>query len=426
MKINFTKNRIIIGCLAIAVCWAGFLLPGNAKAVVPLNVQFEKTPLFSEANFVPGGSVERWVKATNNSGQIQRIAVEAINKNDPDNFGEKLNLTIKEGETVIFNNTLKQFLDQGETYLSSLANNANTRYDFSVSFNSDANDFYQGKTLGFDIIVGFEGTEGGLPLPSPGGGTRGGGVVLPPGLTISYETYLDIQDTSVTITWFTSYQSTSHIIYAPESGNHTINLSDNSGTPPKYGYDYTTPEYDISPKVTFHSVSISGLTPSTRYYYRAVSHGSLAIGQEYSFITKITGENNSTSGNIANSQEHGEEENLSGISGAGAENAPLSGMVRERQVSGGNNNSTGTGSTSSSGNSNSNGTSANELPQQQEQTLTNNQPRNAFLASIGLFPADWIVLLVLALIIIIFLIFAYRKKKKKKQNQPSTNTNPIH
>ncbi len=34
-----------------------------------------------------------------------------------------------------------------------------------------------------------------------------------------------------------------------------------------------------------HTVSISGLTPSTTYYYRAVSHASLAISTEHSFTT---------------------------------------------------------------------------------------------------------------------------------------------
>lgn len=262
---------------------------GQARAVDdPLVVEFENTPLFSETNFLPGTSVTRFVKVTNNSGSSQRIATEAINKNDPDNFSEKLNLAIKEGETLIFNDTLKGFFNQGETYLSSLADNASTQYDFTVSFNSDADDFYQGKTLGFDIIVGFEGTEGGLPLPSPGGGTGGGGGGggdLPPGLTIQNETVITTTETSVTITWFTSYAATSQIIYALGSESHTLDLTDTAGAPPKYGYAHTTPESDISPKVIDHSVTISGLSPATTYYYRTVSHGSLAISGEQSFTT---------------------------------------------------------------------------------------------------------------------------------------------
>lgn len=57
------------------------------------------------------------------------------------------------------------------------------------------------------------------------------------------------------------------------------------GNPPKYGYESTTPESDVSPKVISHSVTISGLTSGTTYYYRCVSHGSLAVSTEYSFTT---------------------------------------------------------------------------------------------------------------------------------------------
>ncbi len=105
MKINFTKNKIIAVSFAIAICWAGLLLPGNAKAAVPLDVQFEKIPLFFEANFTPGEGVERWVKVANNSGQTQRIAVEAINYPNPIPAGDlsrALMFVIKEGATDLY------------------------------------------------------------------------------------------------------------------------------------------------------------------------------------------------------------------------------------------------------------------------------------------------------------------------------------
>lgn len=285
--------------ISIAIFGAGVLFVDSAQAQPPDNlvVQFEQTPLFNEANFLPGTGVTRFVKVTNNSGSSQRIATEAINKSDPDNLAEKLNLVIKEGATVIFNDTLKKFFDQGETYLSSLANNANTQYDFTVSFNSGADDFYQGKTLGFDIVVGFEGTEGGLPLPSPGRGTGGGGGGgwLPPGLTIQNGTVPTVTETSVTINWLTSYAATSQVIYAKDGESHTLCLTQTEGCalgtppPPKYGYAHTTPEFDTSTKAMNHLVTISDLDPNTTYYYRTVSHGSLAISEEQSFTTLTPG-----------------------------------------------------------------------------------------------------------------------------------------
>jgi hypothetical protein len=237
---------------------------------------------------VPGEGITRWVKVTNNSGNSQRIAIETINENDPDNFGSQLDLVIKEGITTLYSNTLNNFFNAGETYLSDLNNGTTTQYDFTITFNSASGNPYQGRILGFDLLVGFQGTEGGLPPASPGGdggGSSGGG--LPPGLSILDESVrvTEIEETSVTIIWTTSYFSTSQVIYGTGTEAHTLDLSDNTGTPPKYGYSHTTPEYNISPKITAHSVTITGLNPATTYYFRAVSHASLAISQQFSFTT---------------------------------------------------------------------------------------------------------------------------------------------
>ena len=241
-------------------------------------------PIFSETNFLPGDGITRLIRVTNNSVETQRIATEAINENDPNHLGSQLNLTIKESSTVIFDDTLKKFFDQGETYLSSLAGGgAQTQYDFTIAFNSGSGNDYQGKILGFDILIGFEGTEGGLPLPPPGGG---GGVSLPPGLTIFDEASWNVAENSVTIIWTTSYFSTSQVIYGAAGEAHTLNLSDNTGIPPKYGYAHSKEGDDSGlEKVTGHSVTIYGLNSGTTYYYRTVSHGSLAVSIEHSFTT---------------------------------------------------------------------------------------------------------------------------------------------
>lgn len=300
---NFMNRSIkIILIISIAVLGTGFLFNPTTKATaVPLTVEWSEDgsawspligPMFNETNFLPGNGVTRLVRVANYSGEIQRIATEAINKNDPANFASQINLNIKEGPTIIFDDALAEFFEQGETYLSSLASGATTIYDFTITFNSGSDNDYQGETLGFDILVGFEGTEGGVVLPPQGGGTGGGdggggggGGFLPPGLTIQNETTATTTETSVTLTWTTSYPASSQIIYAKEDEKHILDLTDNIGIPPKYGYEYTTSEYDISPKVIFHSVTITGLASNTKYYYRAVSHASLAISQEYTFIT---------------------------------------------------------------------------------------------------------------------------------------------
>ena len=124
-------------------------------------------------------------------------------------------------------------------------------------------------------------------IASTGGeeSSGGGGNPSSPELTISNETIELVAETSATITWTTSYKSTSQVIYATEGEVHTLDLNDYRGTPPKYGYVRTTLEYDEVPKVKNHSVTITDLNPGTTYYYRTVSHGSLAVGEEHAFTT---------------------------------------------------------------------------------------------------------------------------------------------
>ncbi len=301
---RLTKTILLI--TAVAIFSAGFLA-STAQAgmsVPPLAVEFEGgSPLFNQTNFTPGDSVTKWVKVTNTSGLTQRIAIEAINFTKPvpeADLSRALMILIKQGATEIYGGagnekTLYQFYQNGETYLSELANNNTAQYDITISFPADKGDFWQEKTTGFNMIVGFEGTEGGLPLPLPGGSANvsgGGGSNGPPGLpsglTIHNEAIVVPSVDSVTIIWITSYPASSQVIYALENESHILDLTDNVGSagfPPKYGYSRTTPEYDSFLKVLNHSVTIDGLTPGTTYYYRSVSHGSLAISYEHSFTT---------------------------------------------------------------------------------------------------------------------------------------------
>ncbi len=88
--------------------------------------------------------------------------------------------------------------------------------------------------------------------------------------------------TSVIIMWTTDHVATSRVVYDTVS-HPTV------GLPPNYGYAFSTVETDtpVSPNgVTSHSVTITGLTPSTIYYFRPISHGSPeAVGGEVSTTT---------------------------------------------------------------------------------------------------------------------------------------------
>lgn len=87
---------------------------------------------------------------------------------------------------------------------------------------------------------------------------------------------------SVTITWTTDRETSSRVIYDTVS-HGTL------GAAPNYGYASSTGASDTSPKVTSHSVTITGLSNGTTYYYRTVSEGSpVAVGEEKSFQTLST------------------------------------------------------------------------------------------------------------------------------------------
>ena len=288
----------IILIISIAIFGAGVLFTPSTSTQAQTNlvdVLFENTPLFDEANFLPGDSITRWVKVTNVSGETQRIATEAINYTKPipeDDLSRVLIIVIKQGGTDLYggssptgSKSLYDFYQDSEAYLeiylSDLGSGETVQYDFTISFPSEKENEWQEKTTHFDVLIGSQGTTSPPPPspPTPPGGGGGGG--LPPGLTIFNEASWNVTANSVTITWTTSYFSTSQVIYAAEGEAHTLDLD-----APNYGYAHSKEGDDSGlEKVTGHSVTITGLTSGTTYYYRVVSHASLAISREYSFTT---------------------------------------------------------------------------------------------------------------------------------------------
>src|SRR5579872_3747103 len=112
----------------------------------------------------------------------------------------------------------------------------------------------------------------------------------PPAPVISSEGNSAIANDSITITWVTDHPSTSRVVY------DTVSHPDGSlGSAPNYGYANSTIE--DSTLVTNHSVVVSGLSPGTAYFFRAVSHGSPeAVGAEFSISTSGAGTGASSGG----------------------------------------------------------------------------------------------------------------------------------
>lgn len=276
--------------LTVSAIFLGLMvLPIQPVLAAGLTVGFScgspDCPIFGVANFAPGGTATGWAKVTNSSGVTKKVVIEAMNETDPDNLSSKINLTIKEGDQIRYNDTFANFFANGETFLSDLADGSQAQYDLTATFNFEAGDDFQGKSLGFNISIGFqgeEGTGGGVTLAAMGGG--GGGGTIP--FSISEESIRStVNELTVTINWTTTDFSTSQVVYSAEGQSHVLDLNDNTDVPPKYGYANTTPETDTVLKVTYHTVVITGLDPSTTYYFRTVSRGSFAVSGEHTFGT---------------------------------------------------------------------------------------------------------------------------------------------
>jgi hypothetical protein len=99
-------------------------------------------------------------------------------------------------------------------------------------------------------------------------------------LVISNETHRDAAQTSMTVTWETNKPATSRVVY--DTASHP-----DLGSASNYGYANSTAEQDIDPKVSSHSVGLSGLTAGTTYYYRVISAASPeTVGAEQTFSTQ--------------------------------------------------------------------------------------------------------------------------------------------
>ncbi|MEK7154732.1 MAG: Ig-like domain-containing protein, partial [Patescibacteria group bacterium] len=88
----------------------------------------------------------------------------------------------------------------------------------------------------------------------------------------------------ITISWTTDRPTSGRIIY--DTVSHSV-----LGTAPNYGYAFSTDTVDTSPKSTSHTITITGLSDNTIYFWRTVSAGSpTAIGPEkYSRTFSIPG-----------------------------------------------------------------------------------------------------------------------------------------
>jgi hypothetical protein len=239
-------------------------------------ISFESSPLFGATDILPGDSVSKYVTVANQVNDNIIVTTAAVNPSDLDHLGDQMNLTIKKGAAVLYDDTMTAFFNAGNIDLGQLASGQTGQFDYTVTFNSGAGNDLQGKTMAFDISVTAQASEsvGGetytVASSDGGGGGSGGMAYTFNELIISnLGANLNAQagETSIIVTWTTNKPATSRVIY-DLIAHPDLSLE----LPPNYGYANST-ILDAN-KVIGHSVIITGLTPGTTYYLRPLSSAS--------------------------------------------------------------------------------------------------------------------------------------------------------
>ena len=166
----FTKLFLLSAFLAL------FPL-ARAAAETHLQVDFETSPLFSEASFMPGDTVLRSATTTNLTTENIPIAVKAAQVNNADGLGDMMSIVISKGGVTLYTNTFTNFLSESLIPLGTLESGAVARYDFSVRFTPETGNPYQEKSVSFDILIGISGegtVDEGCTQDCGGGGSSGG------------------------------------------------------------------------------------------------------------------------------------------------------------------------------------------------------------------------------------------------------------
>jgi len=271
------ENKIMILPVSLAALFFGFAAPVLAAELV---VDFETTPLFKEGNFLPGNNVSRRVTVTNNDTANHPIDMKFYGVSDPDGLAAQFTFTIKDGATVVYGGKLSDAMAADEIRLSDslpFVSGSNTAdYDFIVAFNEVGGNDYQGKTMEFNLCVGFHGDKdcigdseeesqnggGGMTLTSISGGGRGGDRAP---LSLKYfdyevKTYCLGDGTAMAMfSWKTDAPATGRALHAP------ANSAKFDPALPDFGYQAT--KWETKP-VTEHTAFAFGLFPVQTYDWR--------------------------------------------------------------------------------------------------------------------------------------------------------------
>jgi len=281
MKINQANknmksliNKILIvsifGLLSLGLFTAPSLVLAEGSEYVSTsgNIIFESSPLFGTTDFVPGGSVTKYIKFKNDTDITRRTYINVANIMNTDNLGDAITLTIKQGDTTIYKNTFSKFFKKGKVELPQVKSGETNTIEFIATFAPESGDEYQSKTVSFGLQAVIEDVDESGDTTVIGG--VGGATIGHKNLIISNESAIPENNNGniMNITWNTNIPATSQVVYGLTSdGPYTLDLNDTN-----FGYPNSTKEIDLN-KVVEHLVILDNLQDG-QYSYRVVSRAS--------------------------------------------------------------------------------------------------------------------------------------------------------
>ncbi len=288
-KINIKNKILSVFAITVIACF-GLAFQIQAQGESLLNINFQNgnnEPLFTEINFLPGDAVTRYVDVSNLSATTQAVVVKTDTVFDSHGLAEwmviKIDDDTDENTAPIYQSTLEEFFDLPSLHLGDLLpGTGTTTYYFFVELDINTPDAMQEVGLSFNIVVG-EGTLESFGAETDFDSNSSGDSFVYNNLLITNVQVVPGFDSAV-ITWDTNKDSTSRVVYDINS------YPDLVGTfAPNYAYDYSSALFDAPANtagVISHSVTLTGLIPSTIYYFRPISSASPdTAGGELKFTT---------------------------------------------------------------------------------------------------------------------------------------------
>lgn len=270
------KNSIAIAAFAIfSLCL--FVPTAAAQVVVSsgdLEVTFEQSPLFADMNIAPGFANTKTVMVKNIGSTTQTVYVAATSTSST-GLAEVMTLLLNAGATTHFNGTFDAFFDPDPIPLGTLAGGASRTYTFATQLPQSAGNTLQSTSMGFDLVVGFEGGPQ-VSDSTPGGGGSGSSFFV-------FNESVQNNNENAELSWETNREGTTYLVCGDlEDGPYTLDEDE-----PLFGYAFDVTE-DASLTET-HEVTLSGL-PNGEYECVPASREDISddftFGDELRFVLR--------------------------------------------------------------------------------------------------------------------------------------------